>query len=77
MLYEIKKVVDLYTIKTRGEYMITLPIWLFILCIIIGFPLVIIILTFLSYTVYLGFLITINILKSLWFFKGEKNETSK
>ena len=46
--------------------MITLPIWLFILCVIIGFPLAVIILTFIGYTVYLGFQITIEILKSLW-----------
>ncbi len=46
--------------------MITLPIWLFILCIIIGFPLVVIIFTFIGYTVYLGFQITIEVLKSLW-----------
>lgn len=46
--------------------MITLPIWLFILCIIIGFPLVLMILTFLGYIVYLGFKITNEILKSFW-----------
>lgn len=47
--------------------MITLPIWLFILCVIIGFPIVTIILTIISYTIYLDFKITIEILKSLWF----------
>ena len=53
--------------------MITLPIWLFILCVIIGFPITVIILTFLGYTIYLGFLITIGIIKSIWYgFKGEK-----
>lgn len=55
-----------YKDKEWGEFMITLPIWLFILCIIIGFPLAVIILTFIGYTVYLGFQITIEILKSLW-----------
>lgn len=47
--------------------MITLPIWLFILSIILGFPLVVIILTFISYTVYLSFSIAIDIIKSKWF----------
>lgn len=57
--------------------MITLPIWLFILCVIIGFPLVVIILTFLGYTAYLGILISIEIIKSIWFFKSEKSENSE
>jgi len=57
--------------------MITLPIWLFILCVIIGFPAVIIILTYIGYTVYLSLLITINIVKSLWFFKSDKSENSE
>lgn len=47
--------------------MITLPIWLFILCVIIGFPLATIILTIISYTIYLDFKITVVIIKSLWF----------
>ncbi len=47
--------------------MITLPIWLFILCVVIGFPLVVIILTFIGYTVYLGFKITIETIKSIWY----------
>ena len=46
--------------------MITLPIWLFILSVILGFPLVIIILAIISYTIYLGFKITIEFLKSIW-----------
>ena len=45
--------------------MITLPIWLFILCIIIGFPVAVIILTLIGYIVYLGVQITIEILKFL------------
>lgn len=47
--------------------MITLPIWLFILCVIIGFPLVAIILTIIGYIIYLDFQITVILLKSLWY----------
>jgi len=50
--------------------MITLPIWLFALCIILGFPLVIIILTIIGYTIYLGFKIGIELLKSIWYLEG-------
>lgn len=53
--------------------MITLPIWLFILCIILGYPLIIIILTIISYTVRMCFKIAIECfkiaieyLKSIW-----------
>ena len=46
--------------------MITLPIWLFILCIIIGFPLIILILSFIGYIIYLSFKIIVEILKSYY-----------
>ena len=44
--------------------MITMPIWLFIISIIIGFPLLITILTILCYTIYIVIKITIETLKS-------------
>lgn len=46
--------------------MITLPIWLFALCIILGFPLAIIILTIVCYTVYIGFTLTVELIKVFW-----------
>ena len=46
--------------------MITLPIWLFILCVIIGFPLVIIILTVIGYIINIGFKVSIELIKSIW-----------
>ena len=46
--------------------MITMPIWLFIISIIIGFPLLITVLTIVCYTIYIGVKITIEILKSIF-----------
>lgn len=46
--------------------MITLPIWLFVICVIIGFPLTVIILTITGYAIYIVFKITIEIIKSIW-----------
>lgn len=51
--------------------MITLPIWLFVICIIIGLPLLIMVFTFIGYIVYLYFLLIIGTIKSLWFKEGE------
>jgi len=44
--------------------MITLPIWLFVLCIILGFPLVITFLSVIGYIIYLGVKIALELLKS-------------
>ena len=46
--------------------MITLPIWLFILSVILGFPLIIIIITIICYTVYIGFTLTKELIKVFW-----------
>jgi len=43
--------------------MITLPIWLFILCVILGFPLLVIILTIIGYIVYVSFKISDEVFK--------------
>lgn len=46
--------------------MITLPIWLFILCILFGFPLAVIILTGIGLIIYWDFKIAIELLKFIW-----------
>ena len=45
--------------------MITLPIWLFVLCILFGFPLAVIILTVIGYIIYMGCKIGLNLLESI------------
>ena len=45
--------------------MITLPIWLFILCILLGFPLAVIVLTVIGYIIYMGFKMGIELLKAM------------
>ena len=45
--------------------MITLPIWLFVLCLLLGFPLVIIIFTYIGIIGYTIFKIGIEVLKSI------------
>ena len=45
--------------------MITLPIWLFVLCLLLGFPLVIIIFTYIGVIGYIIFKIGIEVLKSI------------
>jgi len=44
--------------------MITLPIWLFILCVILGFPLLVIILTIIGHVIYVSFKISDEIFKN-------------
>ena len=48
--------------------MITLPIWLFILCVILGFPLLVIILTIIGHIIYVSFKISEEIFKD---YRGE------
>lgn len=43
--------------------MITLPIWLFVLCVILGFPLAVLILTIIGYIIYISFKISTEIFK--------------
>ena len=43
--------------------MITLPIWLFVLCVLFGFPLAVIILSVIGYIIYMSFKISIEIYK--------------
>lgn len=47
--------------------MITLPIWLFVLCVILGFPLVIGVLIVIGFPIYIGVKISIELLKSIWY----------
>ena len=46
--------------------MITLPIWLFVLCLLLGFPLVIIIFTYIGVIGYTILKIGIELIKSIW-----------
>ena len=46
--------------------MITLPIWLFVLCMLLGFPLVIIIFTYIGVIGYIILKIGIELIKSIW-----------
>jgi len=45
--------------------MINIPIWLFVLSIVIGFPLLIIILTIVGYVIYLSFIIVVELFKNI------------
>ena len=45
--------------------MINIPIWLFVLSIVIGFPLLIIILTIVGYVIYLSFIIVVDLFKNI------------